>query len=53
MLKSQFKERCHSYYTDFKELVRAFVDGVISETEYRKNLSIIVNNYRNDRKELF
>lgn len=41
----------HTFKNDITRLIRLYVDGLISEDEYRKNLTLICDNYRKFRKE--
>lgn len=41
----------HTYKNDITRLIRLYVDGSITELEYRENLKFLCDSYRNFRKE--
>lgn len=45
--------KIHQFNNDVTRLIRLYVDGLISEEEYKSNLSFICDNYRHFRKDLF
>ncbi|QXP45069.1 hypothetical protein [Microvirus mar38] len=47
----KYSQEVHTFKNDITLLIRLYVDGYISESDYRNNLSLICDNYRKFRKE--